>query len=424
MKGNNRYKKKSFGKIFAVKLIKTLIAGAVLWSAFFTITAYFKGPVITEHFMRDTVLVTDYLEALPSGVSDEKISDTLNKWFPNDFDKGRKGLEKSAVLVSRVDKDNIIAVSGMHDDSSLTSFLRDNYKEIMDHNISDLSAQYSRKTFPSVRMYTYIDVTAGGKSAILVSGIRVNYFVYFSGILTAAGILIIMAASGASVYFASKENIRNIQDDYRRGIINSLSHDLKTPLTIISGCAENLKENVEPEKREYYENTIIENAEYTRKLIDDALELTRSEKGSVLPAFENVSISGIISELLPKYKLSASEKNLTFSTDGECCVRADRRMMSQLLENLISNSVKYSDENGSVSIMLSSRSICVSNDFSGRTDVSVKKLTEPFVRGNSERSGRNGSGLGLAIAKNIANIHRFRMTVVHSDRKFTVSIRV
>ena len=102
---------------------------------------------------------------------------------------------------------------------------------------------------------------------------RVRFYSYFLKYLLPVDIVLVVCSIAAALVLAFQKNTKNIQDDYRRSIINSLSHDLKTPLTIISGSAESLKENVNPEKREFYENAIIENVRYTESIINDALEL-------------------------------------------------------------------------------------------------------------------------------------------------------
>ena len=203
---------------------------------------------------------------------------------------------------------------------------------------------------------------------------------------------------------------------------SSLSHDLKTPLTIISGSAESLKENVNPEKREFYENAIIENVRYTESIINDALELSRTEKGVLKPVFEKNEISEIIREVCKKYEYLLSEKGISINISGTAVLKCDRRLFSQMLENIISNAVKYSDQSGTVDISLNRNCITVSNTFSGRIDTDIKKLTGPFTRGTKERSGRNGSGLGLAIAKNIADIHRYKICIDVKDKRFLVKI--
>ena len=207
-------------------------------------------------------------------------------------------------------------------------------------------------------------------------------------------------------------------------MINSLSHDLKTPLTIISGCAENLKENVDPEKREFYEDAIIENAKYTEKIINDALELSRSENNSKAPEFEKFELRPMAEEIIKKYEVPASERSVTVNITGNSSVKADRKMINQLLENLISNAVKYTDENGSIDIKFEPKCFTVTNDFTGKITTDIDRLREPFVRGTSERSGRNGSGVGLAIVSNIIETHRYKMGIGLNEGRFSVTVKM
>lgn len=115
---------------------------------------------------------------------------------------------------------------------------------------------------------------------------------------------------------------------------------------------------------------------------------------------------------------------MILSVSGDAKIKADRKMITQLLENLISNAVKYADPDTAIDIRFSSNLIAVSNEFSGKITTDINRLTEPFVRGTGERSGRNGSGVGLAIVKNIADIHKYKVRTELKDERFTVKIKI
>lgn len=420
MKGKNRYKKRGLKQIVLRWVCVFGIMAAVIH---FIAAALLMNWKSGEAMFRNNTEVLTFKYFLSS--IDEYNQDSLNELFQAYQEFGghkQKGVERAVMLLTH-DGEEIIA-SG-NSDNRLAE------KMYSEHSILSYDMMVDERSVPADSPNTVIllrqeDIKIADKDYRLLTAFSVNLFEYCFNYFLLTDVLLFVFAAVMITVMSNREYMRNCQDDYRRNIINSLSHDLKTPLTIISGCAENLKENVEPEKREYYENTIIENAAYTNKLINDALELTRSEDGLINPDIEKCSASEIVSEIWKKYDLNAASRGISLSMSGESILKGDRTGLAQMFENLISNAVKYTDDNGSVRINLSPSDIIIENDFSGKIDADIKKLTEPFVRGSKERAGMNGSGLGLSIAENIALHHRYKLKIYHDvqNRKFKVNIKI
>lgn len=420
MKGKNRYKKRGLKQIVLRWVCVFGIMAAVIH---FIAAALLMNWKSGEAMFRNNTEVLTFKYFL-SGI-DEYNQDSLNELFQAYQEFGghkQKGVERAAMLLTH-DGEEIIA-SG-NSDNRLAE------KMYSEHSILSYDMMVDERSVPADSPNTVLllrqeDIKIADKDYRLLTAFSVNLFEYCFNYFLLTDVLLFVFAAVMITVMSNREYMRNCQDDYRRNIINSLSHDLKTPLTIISGCAENLKENVEPEKREYYENSIIENAAYTNKLINDALELTRSEDGLINPDIEKCSASEIVSEIWKKYDLNAASRGISLSMSGESILKGDRTGLAQMFENLISNAVKYTDDNGSVRINLSPSDIIIENDFSGKIDADIKKLTEPFVRGSKERAGMNGSGLGLSIAENIALHHRYKLKINHDvqNRKFKVNIKI
>jgi len=420
MKGKNRYKKRGLKQIVLRWVCVFGIMAAVIH---FIAAALLMNWKSGEAMFRKNTEVLTFKYFLSS--IDEYNQDSLNELFQAYQEFGghkQKGVERAAMLLTH-DGEEIIA-SG-NSDNRLAE------KMYSEHSILSYDMMVDERSVPADSPNTVLllrqeDIKIADKDYRLLTAFSVNLFEYCFNYFLLTDVLLFVFAAVMITVMSNREYMRNCQDDYRRNIINSLSHDLKTPLTIISGCAENLKENVEPEKREYYENTIIENAAYTNKLINDALELTRSEDGLINPDIEKCSASEIVSEIWKKYDLNAASRGISLSMSGESILKGDRTGLAQMFENLISNAVKYTDDNGSVRINLSPSDIIIENDFSGKIDADIKKLTEPFVRGSKERAGMNGSGLGLSIAENIALHHRYKLKIYHDvqNRKFKVNIKI
>lgn len=429
MKG--RYSKGSFLNLLLKKSIIPVLVAIMAHCLIYGAFVKYKMPFFHSN---DSLLYLELKNELNqidmnTGFDTDRINDLFELYYPNGWDYGHTGLEKTALIIDCDTKEILVSNDFTLPENELLREYKSNSESYLNRinqieRICDPAfGNLEEKSIIGYNNYNLSDVFyIGGRGVRLMTVMRVRFYSYFLKYLLPADIVLAVCSIAAALVLAFQKNTKNIQDDYRRSIINSLSHDLKTPLTIISGSAESLKENVNPEKREFYENAIIENVRYTESIINDALELSRTEKGVLKPVFEKCEISEIIREVCKKYEYLLSEKGISINISGTAVLKCDRRLFSQMLENIISNAVKYSDQAGSVDISLNRNCITVSNTFSGRIDTDIKKLTEPFTRGTKERSGRNGSGLGLAIAKNIADIHRYKICIDVKDKRFFVKI--
>lgn len=211
--------------------------------------------------------------------------------------------------------------------------------------------------------------------------------------------------------------------DYRKTLMNTMAHDLKSPLMSISGYAENLKESVHSEKREHYASAIIDNVDHMNRIISDILSLSKTEEGNVVLNKTELDVKDLISECLKKYELQMSERKLQSVINGSLTLCADKTLFTEALDNLIGNAVKYADAESVIIITLDKKSIGISNQCKAEFD-DVKGLLKPFVTGNENRSNKGGSGLGLAIAKNIMDLHKFRLNINCENNTFETKINV
>ena len=211
--------------------------------------------------------------------------------------------------------------------------------------------------------------------------------------------------------------------DYRKTLMNTMAHDLKSPLMSISGYAENLKESVHSEKREHYASAIMDNVDHMNRIISDILSLSKTEDGNVVLNKTELNVEDSISECLKKYELQMSERKLQTVINGSLTLRADKTLFTEALDNLIGNAVKYANSDSVITFTLNKKSIAITNQCSAEIN-DVNELLKPFVTGNENRSNKGGSGLGLAIAKNIMDLHKFKMNVKCENKKFEVNIKL
>ncbi len=212
-------------------------------------------------------------------------------------------------------------------------------------------------------------------------------------------------------------------EDYRRTLMNTMAHDLKSPLMSISGYAENLKESVHSEKREHYASAIIDNVDHMNRIISDILSLSKTEDGNVVLNKTELNLEDVIRECLKKYELQMSERNLQAEIVGALSFHADQTLFTEAMDNLIGNAVKYADSDSVIAFTLNKKSIGITNQCI--TEIGdANELLKPFVTGNENRSNKGGSGLGLAIAKNIMDLHKFKLNIKCEDKKFKVEIKL
>ncbi len=211
-------------------------------------------------------------------------------------------------------------------------------------------------------------------------------------------------------------------EDYRKTLMNTMAHDLKSPLMSISGYAENLKESVHAEKREHYASAIMDNVDHMNRIISDILSLSKTEDGNVVLNKTELNVEEVIRDCLKKYELQLSERKLQTEIVGSLNLRADQTLFTEAMDNLIGNAVKYADADSEITFTLGKKHLCISNQCSAKID-DVNELLKPFVTGNKNRSNKGGSGLGLAIAKNIMDLHKFKMTIKCENKNFEVHIK-
>lgn len=195
-------------------------------------------------------------------------------------------------------------------------------------------------------------------------------------------------------------------DDYRRNLVNCMAHDLRTPITVMLGYADNLTENVHTEKRDHYAEAIKENAEYMNSIIGNILNLSRLESGYVLNKC-TVNLIELSRNLWGKYEPMASDRSISASFVGEMTTDVDKEMIAGAIDNLLSNALNYSKAGTSIVIEGKGGKYSIRNTMDGTIDVKADELWNPFVKGDNSRGSKKGNGLGLSIVRNILEAHGF-----------------
>lgn len=211
----------------------------------------------------------------------------------------------------------------------------------------------------------------------------------------------------------------------RKDFIAGASHELKTPIGIIEGYAEGLKDNiVEGEARDFYLDVIIDESQKMNKLVMDMLELSKLESANNSFNFEKFNFKELLLDTLNKYKSTLKEKNINTNVKIICSnfiVLGDEFRIEQVITNFITNAIKYTPSGENVNIILEEREntimFSIENTGIHIPDESIDKIWHQFYRLDKSRSRAMGSsGLGLSIVKNILTQHESNFGVLNSPK--------
>ncbi len=295
-------------------------------------------------------------------------------------------------------------------------------------NANSFSGHYSdndigKEYYWAERIFTvYIDKEPHTVYLIYMVNYRTDTFIrYYLSRIALFSLLVL----GITALYCWRKNIINktkyAMEDYQRDLTNHLAHDIKTPLMAIGGYTENIMEGqLSDEEQKEYLSAILKNIEFTDSIINRTLLLNRLDNTSEMKS-EKISVEKSVSDAISKYKPMFEEKNIRITTEGSAEVKADRTSFEKIVENLVSNAVKYTPENGTVKITIDKKQLIVSNTVKEKID--TKELKTPFVRGDKSRSNTDGCGLGLSIAERAAVVNGFKLNVSCTDKEFCAELK-
>lgn len=212
----------------------------------------------------------------------------------------------------------------------------------------------------------------------------------------------------------------------RKDFIAAVSHELKTPIGIISGYAEGIKDGiVDPDNLDFYLDVIIDESNKMNKLVLDMLNLSKLESKKVQLNLTEFSLCTLTKQILEKHKTKINEQNLTFNLtlpeeDMNSLVLADSFKVEQVISNFVTNAIKYTPSNENINIKLETLDdkiyFFIENTGTFITEENLSKIWTQFYRLDSSRNRELGSyGLGLSIAKNLLELHNSDYGVHNTD---------
>lgn len=209
-------------------------------------------------------------------------------------------------------------------------------------------------------------------------------------------------------------------EQMRRDFVGNVSHEMRTPLTVISGYLETMVDNADqlPSKWHRAITTMARQSSRMEALITDLILLSRLETGEQMLDDAATDIRALVTQICHDAKALSGDKNHQFSLEfGESCyLRGDRGQLRSAFSNLIFNAVKYTPAGGHITISWYTDSegahLCVQDTGIGIDPVHIPRLTERFYRADPSRHQETGgTGLGLAIVKHVLLNHDGRLDI-------------
>lgn len=225
----------------------------------------------------------------------------------------------------------------------------------------------------------------------------------------------------------TKEELSKINET-RKDLLANVSHDLKTPLTMIKAYAETARDlnKDNEEKREENLNIIIEETERLNNLVNDILELSKSEANMNELIKEKFNLTETIETIIHRFDYLREQESykLIFDYKSPIIVFADKNKIEQVIYNLISNAINYTGKDKKVTITLEKYKkyvrVSVTDTGKGIDEDEIDKIWEKYYKSEkNHQRNKIGTGLGLSIVKGILMSHGFNYGVESKKNKGT-----
>jgi signal transduction histidine kinase len=228
----------------------------------------------------------------------------------------------------------------------------------------------------------------------------------------------------------TSNEILELADENRRKLLADISHEFRTPLTVIRGESEIALRGKAQTRQEYQETLgrIMEQAEQTTRLVDDLLFIARADAGEPRLTIHPVSVNGLLSAACTDFSSRAEKSDIKIvqQQDAEnAVVMGDAGRLRQVFSVLIDNALRYSKKGGKVEVSLRRGDkeimISVRDTGIGLTKEESRQAFQRFFRGGKAEGHARGTGLGLPVAKAIVEAHKGSITLEGKPGKGAVA---
>lgn len=207
----------------------------------------------------------------------------------------------------------------------------------------------------------------------------------------------------------------------RKDFIAGVSHELKTPLSVMQVSASMLQDGIAPEMNQYYWEALEKEIEKMNVLIDEMLNLAKYESGTYQIQMEQVNIGDLIQTIEKDLQVQIDEKSLKIKLNiDRVCVKGKTNLLEQVITNLFTNAIHYTDAKQIIVIDVKEEQngvyIGFENKGSHIAEENIDKIWDQFYRVDKSRKRVcGGTGLGLSIVKNIFDLHDAKYGVTNTE---------
>ncbi|WP_127486510.1 sensor histidine kinase [Paenibacillus ehimensis] len=209
----------------------------------------------------------------------------------------------------------------------------------------------------------------------------------------------------------------------QKEFVSNASHELKTPLSIVKGFAEGLRDGISESKRERYLEVILDETGKMEDLVKDMLELTKLESKTIKLKKSRFMVSELIEDIVDKLSHHLNEKGLrvVHMAAGEHPVYADQPKIEQVLFNILINAIRHAVPGSEITVRIESDGerirVAIDNEGENIPEDQLDDIWERFYRAERSRNRKTGgTGLGLAIVKHILELHESRYGVTNTEK--------
>lgn len=208
-------------------------------------------------------------------------------------------------------------------------------------------------------------------------------------------------------------------EESKNAFISAMTHEMKTPIAIIQNQCECVLENIAPEKNEEYLKSIYDETQKMNKLVTDMLQYNRLVESRNINK-EKSNLSDIVNEETEKYKkqFELHGKTVVLNIKESAILKCDRSLIALVIDNMLSNTIKHTENGGEVKISLTENSgetkVSVYNSGSQIPENEKEKIWSVLYKTDKSRTDRDkSSGVGLAVSAKILDLHKARYGCVN-----------